>query len=277
MVTNERFAAEDDIDFGAMLRLMWRHRVFIAAITLSCAVIAAVVALLMKPVYRAEVVVTEAHEMMEGPGALMGSLGGLASLAGVELGQDGPNQEARAFLQSRTLVEEFIKRHNLLPELYKGSKRPATMWRATLKFRDSVMSIRDDKVKGTTTVAINWTDAEIAAQWANDLLGLVNELLRARAIEESKRNVAYLNKQIQETSVVELQRVMYGLIENETKTLMLANVREEYAFRVVDPAVAPEIRVKPKRTLIVIFGLVVGLLIGSLIAVMRDSLSRSKI
>jgi LPS O-antigen subunit length determinant protein (WzzB/FepE family) len=55
---------------------------------------------------------------------------------------------------------------------------------------------------------------------------------------------------------------MYNLIETETKTLMLANARVEYAFTVVDPAVAPEIRTSPKRKLIVLSGGVLGGLFG---------------
>jgi len=55
---------------------------------------------------------------------------------------------------------------------------------------------------------------------------------------------------------------MYDLIEQETKTLMLANARTEYAFTIVDPAVAPEVRIQPKRTLMALGGLVAGLLIA---------------
>jgi uncharacterized protein involved in exopolysaccharide biosynthesis len=39
---------------------------------------------------------------------------------------------------------------------------------------------------------------------------------------------------------------------------MLANVQEEFAFRVIDPAVVPEVRSKPKRKLIVVLGGVLG-------------------
>jgi hypothetical protein len=96
-----------------------------------------------------------------------------------------------------------------------------------------------------TVVAIDWTDPATAAQWANGFVALANELLRTRALVESKRNIAYLNDQISKTDVVELRRVLYGLIESETKTLMLANGRPEYAFRVVDPAVPPELKTRP--------------------------------
>jgi LPS O-antigen subunit length determinant protein (WzzB/FepE family) len=69
---------------------------------------------------------------------------------------------------------------------------------------------------------------------------------------------------------------MYNLIENETKTLMLANARSEYAFTLVDPAVTPEVRIRPRRTLMVLIGLLVGGLLGMVIAFAHGSFARYK-
>jgi uncharacterized protein involved in exopolysaccharide biosynthesis len=43
---------------------------------------------------------------------------------------------------------------------------------------------------------------------------------------------------------------------------MLANVNEDFAFEVIDPAVAPETREKPERQLIVALGGVCGIFLG---------------
>jgi uncharacterized protein involved in exopolysaccharide biosynthesis len=272
VISSEQISSNDEMDLGTLWRLLWDYRILIASVIAVCAVVAAVVALLTKPVYRADVVITEVRDNMSGTGSLVGQLGGLASLAGVNLNANSPGRESRAFLQSRSLVEAFIKRYDLLPELYKDAKKPPTMWLAVKKFRDTVLSIKEDTRKGTTTVSVNWTDPDTAARWANDLIALLNELLRNRAIDQAKRNVAYLNKQIADTKVVELQGVMYNLIETETKTLMLANVRIEYAYEVVDPAVAPEIRIRPKRALMVAFGVAFGFLIGAVAALAHNAI-----
>jgi uncharacterized protein involved in exopolysaccharide biosynthesis len=276
VIAPEKVPYDDEVDLGALWVVLTGYKVVIASVAAVCVAVAVVVALVTTPVYRAEVVITEVRDNMSSMGALAGQLGGLASLAGVNLADDGPGRDARALLQSRGLVEAFITRYKLLPELYKDATKAPTMWLAVRKFRDSILAIREDTRKGVTTVSVTWTDAEVAARWANDIVGLVNELLRARAIEESRRNIAYLNEQIAKTSVVELQRVMYNLVETETKTLMLANVRQEYAFQVVDPAVAPEVRIRPKRTLIVLFGLVLGVLAGAGIALLHNSISRRR-
>ena len=43
---------------------------------------------------------------------------------------------------------------------------------------------------------------------------------------------------------------------------MLANVNEDFALEVIDPAIAPEMVYKPKRNLIISFGGLCGVFLG---------------
>jgi capsular polysaccharide biosynthesis protein len=110
----------------------------------------------------------------------------------------------------------------------------------------------------------------VAAQWANSYVALTNELLRTHALDESNRNIAYLNGQLAKTDSVDLRKVMYSLIENETKTLMVANGRMEYAFTVVDPATTPELKVGPHRLLNTLVGIMLGFVLGTVSAFALD-------
>jgi uncharacterized protein involved in exopolysaccharide biosynthesis len=267
---------DTEVELVALVKILRSHKHMVAVVTIGCGLAALAYALLATPIYRAEVIVTGvADRGMGGPLSLASQLSGIASFAGVNFGQSGSDREARAVLQSRRLVEEFIKRNELVTVLSPHAKKTPTMWNAVQRFHESVLTIRDDIRRGVTTVSIEWTDPVTAARWANGFVALANELIRSRALEESKRNIAYLNEQVSHTNVVELQRVMYSLIESETKTAMIANGRAEYAFRVVDPAVTPEIRAKPFRALIILVGLTVGLLVGVAVALTRTALSRS--
>jgi uncharacterized protein involved in exopolysaccharide biosynthesis len=264
----------DQVDFIALLRVIWRYKYFVAIVAAACGLLAVAVALTATHIYRAEVVVTEANdEGIGGAASLANQLGGLASIAGINLAKSGTGQEAQAVLRSNHLVEQFVQRNGLIKEFPARAGRP-TLWFAAKEFRERVLTIRDDDDRGTTTIAMEWTDPTVAARWANEFVALANEIVRTRALDESSRNIKYLNDQIAKTNVVEIQRVMYGLIENETKTHMLANVRQEYAFTVVDPAVAPELRVWPKRTLIVLTGGVLGVFLGVVLALAHNLWSR---
>jgi uncharacterized protein involved in exopolysaccharide biosynthesis len=265
----------DEFNAVSFFWIVWDHKYLVLAISLIAGAIAMFLALTATPMYRAQIIVTQARDNgMGGAGSLMGQLGGLASIAGLDLGANGADAERPAFLASRGLIDAFVKRYNLAPEINRNTKQPTSDWWAVESFRSRVLDMHEEKLKGTTTITVEWRDPVVAARWANDLVGLANELMRARAIQESTRNIEYLNKQLAQTTVVGIQQAMYLLIEAETKKLMLAHGRLEYAYTVVDPAVVPEFRVSPRRTLIVVSGLFIGGFLGSLVAWARKALRR---
>jgi uncharacterized protein involved in exopolysaccharide biosynthesis len=266
-----------DFDFIELCRVVWAQSLLVTTISAIGVLIALVLAITAIPKYRAAVVVTIVEDQnIGGAHSLASQFGGLASLAGVSLGTGGQERENQAVLESRHLIEEFVKTNGVLQAMQGEAKQPPHLWIAVEKFKSNALKITEEKLKGTTTVSIEWTDPVIAARWANAFVALANELVRAKARDDSSRNIDYLNQQVAKTNVVELQRVMYNLIESETKTLMLANARSEYAFTVVDPAAVPEVRVSPKRTLMVATGLAIGLLIGVFIAWIRNKIDRKR-
>ncbi len=225
-------------------------------------------------VFRAEATLTEVSTNgMSDAGSLASRFSGLASLAGVSLNGGGQSRESQAVLHSRWLSEEFIRRNKLTPAIM-GNAQPQSLWMAVDKFRQAILSITDSKEKARRRSPVQWREPKEAARWANDYVALANEVLRLRALEDSSRNIRYLNEQITRTDAVGVQRVMYELIENETKVHMLANTRKEYAFTVVDPAVVPEQRVWPRRGLMVITGFGVGLVLGVLLALVLNLFGR---
>jgi uncharacterized protein involved in exopolysaccharide biosynthesis len=276
--SNQPAAAEhgDGIDVVAIVRTIWRYKYFVAAVSTVFALITVALALTATESFRAEIVSTEVHDndLSGNSGGLAGSIGGLASLAGLNVGSG--DASAQGVLASRHLIEEYIKRQNLVPILTKQAGKRATLWFAVKRFQESIVTVHNDERKGLTTVSIDWTDPATAAKWANEFLGLANEIIRTHVFDEATRNVAYLNKQIAQTSSVEIQRALYNLIESETKRLMLANARTEYAFRVIDPAVPPEVRHSPKRTLWVLSGTMFGFFLGSVISLAYDAFRRRK-
>jgi uncharacterized protein involved in exopolysaccharide biosynthesis len=262
-----------DIDLVAVWKFAWGYKYLILSMGLLCAVLAGILAFNITPIFRAEIVVLPVRNAgMGGAGSLSGQLGGLASiasLAGVNLDSGGSGErEAKAILESRKMDEEFIKQNNLLGVILPNSKTP-TLWLAVKTFREGVLTIKEDKRTGLTTLAVDWKDPAVAAQWANSFVALANERNRARAVDEANRNIKFLNEQIEKTRVVEVQRSLYTLIENETKTLMLANARAEYAFTVVDPAVPPERKISPHRSIYILFGAFIGSAMGLLAAYLR--------
>jgi uncharacterized protein involved in exopolysaccharide biosynthesis len=269
----------EDLDLAVLSRLLWRKRRLMAVGSLIGALLFGIWAFTAQPWFRAQVVVTPTRERnTSGAGALATELGGLASLAGVDIapGALGNMQTSAAILDSRYLAEEFVKRNGLLSEMQRGSSKKMTLWRATDRFKKGVLTIVKDQRKGVTTVTIEWTDPATTARWANGYVALANELIRNRALQDATHNIAYLNEQLAKSTDVDLRKVMYNLIENETKTLMLANGRAEYAFQVVDPAVAPELKAGPHRILLTLIGFTIGFGLAAVIALMSERIGRHR-
>jgi uncharacterized protein involved in exopolysaccharide biosynthesis len=282
---NSELSSAHDVSLHDLLRIFVRYRLTImsvAAVIVAAAVAAAIV---MKPVYRASVVISPA----EGPKSL-GALGNLASqfggLAGLGLaGSDRLKEEALAILQSRAFTEKFITQHGLLPKLFpdlwdKAAKRwavPAeeipTATRGYKLFDREMRSVAQDQLTGLITVSIEHQDRTVVAEWANLLVQDLNGFISRRAIAESEQSLRYLNDELEQTEGLDVRLGITKLIDQQLQEIMLAKVRHEYVFRVVDPAMQPEKKsyVRPRRLFMIAVASIVGLFLGMLVALGRNA------
>ena len=277
----------DEISLKEIANALWQHRNFILVVMFVFGVAATVIAMLLPVKYESSILLAPVADEGDagkfgGLSSLVSQYGGLSALGGFNFSSSNRKSEAVATLQSRALTETYIAEKNLLPILYASEwdaannrwkssdpKKIPTPWKANEFFDKSVRKIDEDKKTGLLTLTITWGDPKLAAEWANDLVARTNQYLRQRSSEQSSRNIAYLNDQLTRTSVVELQRAIYSLIEAEIKKVMVAQGSDEYAFKVVDPAAVPERKAKPPRIIIVIGGIFAGLLIGTFVVLNR--------
>jgi len=221
--------------------------------------------------FKAEATLTPNTEEEGGGGlaALAGQFGGLASMAGLNVGGGGSTETAIATLKSRKFLVPFLSRNENLITLFPDEWDPESKaWtvskerrqednrptdqEAYERFTKQSLSVSEDKKTGIVTLSVELTDPDLAAAWVNELISHLNAHLREQAKAEAEKNLKFLNEQLEQTKVLERRESLYGLIESQTKNAMLANAKEDYAFKVIDPAIAPELKSKPKRGLIVI-------------------------
>ena len=279
----------DDLDVLEYVRVLWRERRLIAGIVTGIAALALTWALLMPPVYRAEVVLTSVQQGKgEGLSSLMGQFGDLAALVETYVGAPKDRTaESIATLKSRVLTRHFIQQHDLKPVLFadrwdanakawRANARVPTDGEAVEQFDRHVRDVHLDRRTGLVVLGVEWTDPRLAAQWANALVQEVNARRREEAISEARTSIDYMQRQLHKTSAIEIQQALYRLIEAQTKTMAVASTREEYAFRVLDPAVIPERHVRPKRALMVVLGALVGLALATIVVLVRHGLARTQ-
>jgi uncharacterized protein involved in exopolysaccharide biosynthesis len=275
-----------EIHLEELTRLLLRAKWLVVCVTLVVAAATTAIAWTLPPQYQASVIVSPVTSSGGVGGRLAAAssqLGSLASLAGISLDSgDNRRAESIAVLQSEALTEKYIADNNLLPILYSDkwdaarkdwkaqdkSKIP-TLWDANRIFEQRIRTVVDDRKTGLVKLTITWKDAHLAAKWANDLVAMTNGYLRDRAIKESERHLAYLNEQASITNITHIRDAIYDVIESEIKNVMTAKGTDEYALRIVDPAVAPRLKSSPKRVQWMAGGVLGGLFLSVVLVLVR--------
>ena len=93
--------------------------------------------------------------------------------------------------------------------------------------------------------------------------------MRKNDQQEAQSSIDFLTKKLEQTQLADMQTVFYQLIEEQTKTMMLAEVSPEYVLKTIDPANAPDEKSKPKRALICVLGTLLGGMLSVLIVLIR--------
>lgn len=299
----QQIATDDEIDLAELWRAIWSGKLTIVLISALFAISSIYYAINQPNIYKASTLLSPAGEQggAGGLAKMAGQFGGLASLAGINLGGGGSDKTGLALevLKSRQFIENFITKHNLLvplmaannwdintntlifdEEVYnpsskvwirevKAPKKPQpSSWEAYKAFKE-ILSVSTDKETGMVTIEIEHYSPEVATQWLLWLVNDINATMREQDKLEAQSSIDYLTKKLQETQLADMQTVFYQLIEEQTKTIMLAEVSKEYVLKTIDPANAPEEKAKPKRALIVVLGTMLGGILSVLIVLIR--------
>ncbi|GAA0670399.1 Wzz/FepE/Etk N-terminal domain-containing protein [Rheinheimera tangshanensis] len=299
----------DEIDLRSLAFMVWQGKTFIIIFVSIVSIISVFYAVTLKNIYKSEVLVASTGQQ-QGGGMLSGQLGGLAALAGVNIGgSNGVDKTTLALetIKSRQFVSKFILDHNILVELMAANNwdaannslmidqklydSKASMWvrkvsfpkkaepsmqEAYKTFMEGFNASKDAK-SGIITLSFKHYSPYFAKQILDWIVFDINEEMKIKDIQESERSINYLEKQIAKTNISEVKSTLSSLIEEQTKTLMLANTRSEYMFKVVDPAIVAEDRFEPKRSLIVGVAIIFGGLLGTLAVLLFPSLRKVKI
>lgn len=292
--------ADDEIDLRELFRALWQGKWIIIVTTLLFSVAAVFYALSLPNVYKSEVTLAPVAE--DAGLKIPGQLGGLAALAGVNLGGLGGGDKtglAMEILKSREFIGRFIEQNDLYlpimaaegwnrtndkllldPKIYdeqtqqwvrkvKAPFQPKPSTLETVEEFKKLFSVNQDKTSGMVKLSVEHFSPYLAKNWADSIVKAINEEMRTRELAEAERSIAYLNSQIAQTNLADVRTMLYSLIEEQTKTVMLANVRDEYVFKTVDPAVVAERKAKPKRALIVILAVMLGSLLSMMFVLVR--------
>jgi LPS O-antigen subunit length determinant protein (WzzB/FepE family) len=256
-----------------LANLVTRHWLVLVLVSALGGLAAFGLSYLIEPAYRATVVMVPARDDADAGmlNSLPGAFGGLAGLAGISIGGDSGRTEALESLRSAAMAREFIEQEKIGPLLAEVLDDDASSEEALRFFRERVLDVSDDRRTNVVRLSVTWVDPTLAAAWANRYVTLTNATLQQRAVREAADRREYLERELQRSDLVELRAAAYRLIESQLKAAMLAVTRGDFAFRVVDPAVAPDPddRIRPKRTLLSVTGALLAACIALIVLWLR--------
>ena len=293
---------DDEIDLRELFSVIWQGKWLIIAVTAVFAIGAVIFAINQPNIYKSEALLAPADPEQGGGGlaALAGQFGGLASMAGINLGGGvDKTKMAVEVMESRQFTSDFIQKHNILPDLMAAKEwnmadntiiyneklfneadnkwlrivdapyKPKPSMQEAYKTFSQLFSVNVVKETGMITVSVEHLSPAVAHQWVNWLVQDINKEMKGRDVAEATRSTKFLKSQIEQTNIADIRAILYKLIEEQAKTIMFAEVRDEYIFKTIDPALIPEEKSKPKRALICVLGTMLGGMLGFMLVLIR--------
>ncbi|KJZ04686.1 Wzz/FepE/Etk N-terminal domain-containing protein [Pseudoalteromonas piscicida] len=283
-MTEADIIKKNEVDLTEILSVLWRGKWLIILITAVFAVSSVFFALSLPNTYKATVLLSPVEDTQGGMlSSLKSEFGGLAAMAGVNLGGGKGDKSALALqvMQSRSFLNNFVEKYELKPKLMategwdlgsnqliynaKVYDKEAGIWlrdvAAPFKpepgiqevfehIRAQNLAVIEEKEKGLITIAMTHYSPYLAKEMVENIVVEINDYMKAEAVAESNVKIEYLKKALAETSVADMQKIFYQLIEQQEQTKMLAQTQSQYVFKTIDPAILPIQKAGPKRALI---------------------------
>lgn len=290
----------EDLGLSELIMAIWRGKIIIFGVSMVFAIGAVFYALSLPNIYKSEVTLAPVTE--QSGLQIPGQIGGLAALAGVNLSGMGGGDKtgvALEILKSRDFIGRFISDNDLYipimaakgwsrandelilnPEIYDENAKqwvrnvespflPKPSTQETFEAFKKLFKVSQDKTTGMVKLSVEHFSPFLSKVWADKLVKAINEEMRSRELQEAERSIEYLNRQVELTNIADVRTMLYSLIEEQTKTVMLANVRDEYVFKTIDPAIVSETKDKPARALIVVLAVLLGGMLSVIIVLVR--------
>ncbi len=284
------------IDASLILRWIVKDIFKIIGLGVTFSVIAIVYALSLPNEYSASVVTASNMDKGNKSAGLSG-LGGLASLAGVNLGGgDTYSPEVlQKMLLSTSILASFARTYELVPEImavesyslksnsfsYKesiydprtGEWTRKVMYPATQEPSDSEiahelrqkLNVTYDRATKLISVSYRSYSPEFAPRLVTSLIEHLNQQVRVKERLSTERTIQDIEKILEEANSIEVKVALQSILEEQYKKLTLARTRPEYALMTVEPAFVPFMKSGPNRAVLCLLIVFIGVAASTLL------------
>ena len=299
---------DDEIDLLELLSIIFKGKIIIALITFTCSIVALIYSLSLPNIYKSEALLVPSESNYSSSSNIE-SYNGIAQLAGINFSsQNYQSNSSKSIEKLHTLsfFEKNILPNIFLPELmaYKSwdSEKNLSIFNNEIYDEDTNQWIRKtsyplkmipsaqesfkifhskhleidkDKKVGFIKISIKHQSPHIAKNWVQLIVDEINKYYREKDKSEAERAFKYLSTQISKTNYAEIKAAISLILQKETKKLTLIEANENYVFEYIDPPVVMELKNEPKRSLICIFGALIGMMLGIIAVLVKHFVYRN--
>ncbi len=297
--------ARPRITTQALLAALWRGKWVLVGVTALGLALAVLYLHVATPTYSATVIIAPRE-----PQTRMNSLFGAALPGLVAQSNNGPIERWVALLGSVRLAQELEKKYGLMKEVFAQEWDPATQTfqpPSSLRFRlkewvKSILGLRpwapptvedlaeyigssvriaktDRDLLGQSEVlriSLSGTDPKFIARVLREIFTTADGIIREDKAAEYRRNIDYLKHESQLTPQNDLRLSLTQLLAEEIKNEMLVGEGEAYIASIIEWPYASERPTSPNGKLVLLFGLVLGLMLGFGAALLYGTSSRTR-
>ena len=254
----------DEINIFDYLKAIFRYKKFIIWTVSIMVVLTAVYSLIITPTYEAKAVIAPVQQT-----SAQSSVGAVAAqfgMFGVAVPQSANASEMINLLKSDILMQKIVERYDLYSvlfkkDVFKGKSENQKAWAGIRKLKE-ILEVKEDKKAQTIVVTAQYKDPVITEKIVNYALKELTEFMSAEAKRVAKANRKHLEEQIESTTDPFIRQKIYALIAQQIENAMMAEVKENFTFKMIDPPRVPDKRIKPKRRQMVVIAFFVSLLLG---------------
>ena len=190
--------------------------------------------------------------------------------------QDTKTSKYLAILMSRNFLLKFIEEQNIAKTLFEedwDSKK--SDWIKTPPSENSLyrklkkaLDIERELSTGIIKVSFTWQNKQFASNNLNKLIEQLNNHIRLNAVKEYRDQLNYIEDQIKKTNLNQVRSVLFNIVENLSSSIMIAETRMQYAFKVIDDSSPPDFRFFPQRTNLVLLWTFIGFFLSCVLTLL---------
>jgi uncharacterized protein involved in exopolysaccharide biosynthesis len=263
----------DEINLIDYLNVFFKHKKLIIAIVVIVVVATSIFTLFMTKIYTSKAIITPSVAHTE-----LGAMSAVATQFGLASPTSANATEIFNVLNSDILKDRIVKKYNLLPVFFtsdalKGQTENQKSW-AGIRTLNYILKVDFISRDNMIIISSEYKDPKIAADIIKYTLGELTELMSGEAKRVADTNKKYLESQIDKTLDPFIRTKIYSMVAQQIETSMMAEVKENFAFKIIDPPRVPDSASKPKKLQIVIISFVVSLFLGVFIAFLKEYIDK---